>query len=85
MTARTEYDRSELVSLLSATIGHEPATRVVGHAAHSLGFERPRLTREEALATLEHIATEPGLIGITARLAKSRLRARSVAELARSG
>ncbi len=73
------HDRAELVELLAATLGHESALRLVAGAITALGFGGPLLTYEQALAALEHLAKMPGLPGITARLAKTRLRARRVA------
>jgi hypothetical protein len=76
---RDEHDRADLVGLLSETIGEDTASRVFGEAARSLGHDRLRFTRSQALATLERISLEPGLVGLTARLAVARFRVRTLA------
>ena len=62
----------ELATLLSQTIGLERATALVAEAATTLGLTAT-LTKSESLVVLEHIAALPGLVGIAARFAKSRL------------
>lgn len=78
MSSQSDHDRLELIKLLSETIGEDTARRVVYEATETLRIEAGRFSREQAFAALERIAGEPGLVGITARLAKTRLRARTM-------
>jgi hypothetical protein len=63
----------ELALLLSSSIGLEKAQECVSDAIRLLGFSRLGLTRSEALAVLELLAEQPGIVGVTARFAKSRV------------
>jgi hypothetical protein len=63
----------EVALLLSSSIGLEKAAVCVSDAVAKLGLEPAGLTREDALAVLELIATQSGIIGVTARFAKSRV------------
>ena len=60
------------MGMLSGTLGEEKASAIVDEAARTLGYG-PSLDRDQALSVLEHIAQSPGLIGIAARFAKSRV------------
>jgi hypothetical protein len=62
----------EIARLLSAGIGMERAEASVNAAIGALKLEPSTLTRAQALAVLEHVAAEPGVVGVTARFAKSR-------------
>lgn len=68
----TKHSRPELAALLSNNIGIEKAQELVTLAADELALG-PELTREQALDVLERVAGQPGLIGIAARFAKSRV------------
>lgn len=68
--------RGEVIKLLSQALGHEKATDVVAQAAFRLGIRREILDKSQALSVPEQIAQTPGLVGITARFAKSRLHLR---------
>ena len=59
--------------LLSASMGVEKAQQCVVGAALALGLGGDAFTREDALSVLERIAEAPGIVGITARFAKSRV------------
>ena len=61
-----------LATLLSKTLGDTKASHVVAQHAQELGLVDP-LSREQALTLLERIAQTPGIVGITARFAKTRL------------
>ena len=64
----------ELERLLSPSLGQEKACEVVGESARALGVWSDQITQQQALAILERIASlSPGLIGITARFAKSQV------------
>lgn len=58
--------------LLVQALGPQGARTAVEHAVHALGLGRT-LTYGDALKVLEHIAREPGVTGIAARFAKTRL------------
>jgi hypothetical protein len=65
--------RPNLVGLLAHALGAEKAEDAVTSACTVAGLSSPDLTQDEALRVLEHIAKTPGLVGITARFAKSRV------------
>jgi hypothetical protein len=50
----------------------EEADASVNAAIGALKLEPSSLTRAQALAVLEHISAQPGVVGVTARFAKSR-------------
>jgi hypothetical protein len=63
----------EIVKLLAATLGTEKAGDAVAAAlAHFEVAEGP-MDRTQALALLDHIAREPGIVGVVARFAKARV------------
>ena len=68
--------RADLAKLLAQALGNEKASEVVQKAASKLGIRRDPLDKGQALSVLEQIAQTPGLVGITARFAKSRLHLR---------
>lgn len=68
--------RADLAKLLAQALGNEKAVDAVSKAAQKLGLRRERFDKNEALSVLEQIAQTPGLVGITARFAKSRLHLR---------
>ena len=78
MKVRLDHDRGELIMVLAATIGEDTARRVVMDAIQVLGIEGAVFSREQAFAALDRIGLHPGLVGITARLAKTRLRAKTM-------
>ena len=60
-----------MAELLAATLGEEKAAELVNAAAAEVGLGAT-FGREDALGVLERLADAPGLVGITARFAKSR-------------
>ena len=68
----SDHMRIELASLLSQNLGIEKASEIVEVAADELGFSEP-LTTTQCLEVLERVAVQPGLVGIAARFAKSRV------------
>lgn len=68
--------RGDLAKLLAQALGNEKASDAVNKAAQKLGLRRDVLDKDQALSVLEQIAQTPGLVGITARFAKSRLHLR---------
>lgn len=73
--------RSELVGLMRESLGDDKASQLVVSTAAELGMSTFDFSAEEATRVLEAIARTPGLVGITAMLAKSRL-TRLVREMA---
>lgn len=65
--------RRELVKMIAGTIGDHKATEAVVAACAAVGIWAEDLTWEQALAVLGRIAETPGIVGITARFAKSRM------------
>lgn len=68
------YELTALARLLSHSVGEEKAGDAVRGAAKELGMkgEKP-VSFEQALEIFEKIAQTPGIVGVTARFAKSRL------------
>jgi hypothetical protein len=63
---------TELVRLLSPSLGRAKAEAVVAAACRAGGVDSDVLTGTQTLAALEAIAHQPGIVGVTARFAKSR-------------
>lgn len=63
--------RLDITALLATSIGEEKAKAVVESAATELLLPDPMSTAE-AMAVLEHIAGQEGLVGVAARFARSR-------------
>lgn len=69
-----QYDLAGLARLLSETVGDEKAEEAVREGAKQAGVSATApLTLEQALEVLEKVAATPGIVGVTARFAKSRL------------
>ena len=64
---------AELVKLLAPSLGGQKAEALIKAAAQSLNLSTEQLPRTDALRVMEKIADQPGLVGITARFAKSRV------------
>lgn len=65
--------RPEVAALLAQSVGREKAQEAVDTAAADLKLAPGPLRRDDVLAVLEHLARHPGLLGVTARFARSRL------------
>jgi hypothetical protein len=63
---------AEIVDILAHTIGQERSQDAVTSALRRLGLPPSHLDRRQAMALLDDLATEVGLVGITARFAKAR-------------
>ena len=69
-----EVQVEQIAHLLSKAVGDERALEVVQDACKELRLHVGRgLSLSDALDVLERIAAQPGLLGVTARFAKSRL------------
>ena len=65
---------ASLAGLLSPAIGDAKAESVVREAMLARGRSAGRpMSVDEALAVLERIAETPGIVGVSARFAKSRV------------
>jgi hypothetical protein len=64
--------RLDVIDLLAASLGTTKAEHAVRNAAESLRLDDAPLSLDQALTLLDKIAEEPGIIGITARFAKTR-------------
>jgi hypothetical protein len=65
--------RNEIIGLLAPSLGHDKAAQLVVEASVELGLSTFEYTIEDATLVLSHLAQIPGLTGITAVLARSRL------------
>jgi hypothetical protein len=65
--------RRELADLLASALGKQKAEECVESTADSLGLKNAEVSIDDALRILEHLAQSPGLLGITARFAKSKV------------
>jgi len=63
----------ELVLVLAPSLGDDRAQACVSRTLALLRLSREALTRKDGLAVLEVLARQPGAIGESARLAKSRV------------
>jgi hypothetical protein len=65
---------NEVAGLLAHSLGMEKAVELVSSTVVRLGLPSSgSLSREQTLEVLTEIAKEPGLVGISATFAKSRL------------
>ena len=66
----------ELRDALQSALGRERAASAIERASETLGHQGRTLTRSQALEVLAEIAEVEGLVGISARFARSRLMTR---------
>jgi hypothetical protein len=69
----TSISTREIAALLSSALGTDKAQEVVAAAAARLGLSSDRLDKAHAIALLDHLAAEPGVVGLCARFGKARL------------
>jgi hypothetical protein len=62
----------KLVELLAAGLGSEPAAALVASRMAAMGLDRESLDRDRAIAFLEALRREGGVIGLAATFAKAR-------------
>ena len=66
--------KSDLIDLLGASLGQEKARDAVDQQLKRMGRESATdFDKEQALALLDVLSREPGLVGVVARFAKVRL------------
>jgi len=73
MSDDRRFDTHSLSELLAPSLGNEKALEAVELAVVELGLDRHRMSVDQALRALERVAATPGIVGVTARFAKSRL------------
>jgi hypothetical protein len=61
-----------VVALLASTLGWEMSEDKVATAMQRLGMTGGSLTHRQGLEILDDLAREPGMVGVTARFARSR-------------
>ncbi len=66
--------RAELVLALAASLGAEKSAEVINGALTKLGFAETVLEPSQVDAVLDLLASERGLVGVAARVAKQRSR-----------
>jgi hypothetical protein len=66
----------ELVAYFAPTVGAERGAELVREAARELGWTAETLDDARAEAVLDRLATRAGIVGVTARFAAQRRRAR---------
>ena len=66
--------REDLALALAPSLGEEKSVEVVLGALGKLGFDAQVLAPAQVDAVLDLLATEPGLVGVAARVAKQRSR-----------
>jgi hypothetical protein len=64
---------TELIRMLSPSLGQKMAEQLIAKAAGELGLRTDLLARSDALRIMEKLAEEKGIVGVTARFAKSRV------------
>jgi hypothetical protein len=72
-TAERYVDPQEIVTWLATSLGDVKAKEVVDGGLAALRLPSRALTDPQVHAVLDHLAQEPGIVGMTAMLAKSRL------------
>lgn len=63
---------SDVVDLLASSLGTTKAEHAVRSAMTALRLSSSSFPLDQALAVLDKIAEEPGIVGITARFARAR-------------
>jgi hypothetical protein len=63
----------EIAALLTNAMGADKAHEIVLGAVRRLGLTPERIDRAQAMALLDHLAAEPGVVGLCARFGKARL------------
>jgi hypothetical protein len=64
--------RDDIAAIFTSALGEEKARELVARVAEKQRFGT-RGSVDQALAILEALALEPGIVGVTARFGKARL------------
>jgi hypothetical protein len=75
---------ARIAELLAPTLGWEKGSEVVDIAVTRLALPGSALTLGQAIAVLDELARTPGMVGIAARFARSRLDAPRAVEIVRA-
>ena len=78
------FTKSEVADMLAQTVGEEKARQVVDAAAQELGLTSPSISQSEAKLLLGKISEQPGIVGMAATFAKSRMHFTAAADSLRS-
>lgn len=70
--SHSQLSVDDLVGQLSPAIGEEKAREVIVDVARSMGLV-DEMSRDEALEILGQVADTPGIVGVCARFARTRL------------
>ena len=73
MTEPRTWNTGALADMLSSALGKEKAEEAIRTALGALQLPAEGLDQIQALQVLERVTAEPGIVGVTARFAKSRL------------
>ena len=71
--ANKHFDMTELVDMLGQSLGDDKAREVLASHARRKRYGDGPFDVDQALELLESITHEPGIVGTTARFAKSRI------------
>jgi hypothetical protein len=66
-------DMKDIAALFSSALGRGQSEEVLSAAARKLGLPGDRLDKAQAMTLVDHLASEPGAVGLCARFAKARL------------
>ena len=69
-----------IVELLSSALGREQSRELVGRTAARLGIPPGELQLRQALSIVDDLSGEPGIIGVSARMARARIVHRDAAD-----
>jgi hypothetical protein len=64
---------ARVVDLLAPALGREKSHELIGSRAEFLGYVKDRLNVAQALQIIASLASEPGIVGVSARFATTRL------------
>ncbi len=67
------HSRESLIAMLASALGQAKATDLIDTAARKLALSSEPYDHNQAITLLTEIGEAPGLVGVTASLASSRL------------
>lgn len=73
----SRIDKAHLITFFQASLGQTKAEEVLEQAAAELGINLDDMSRDTALGVLDAITKQPGIVGVVARFAKTKLLLRS--------
>ncbi len=69
-----------LIALLAPSLGRDKSRALLRDGRRALRIDDGPMTQETAMALLESLSAQPGIVGIVAGLARSRLRLGAVSK-----